>query len=68
MRSIPDSWFSEGDQGRTSSISVSAGCSGRPRLVVGETYQEGSVGPFHDKRYEAEGSPSSVTVLLFKYD
>ena len=60
--------LSEGDQGRTSSTYLS------PQDVVAvlgkassgeETYQEGSVGPFMTSLdYEAEGSPSSVTVLL----
>ena len=62
--------LSEGDQGRTSSTYLS------PQDVVAvlgkassgeETYQEGSVGPFMTSLdYEAEGSPSSVTVLLSK--
>ncbi len=61
-------WFlglSEGDQGRTSSTYLS------PQDVVAvlgkassgeETYQEGSVGPFHDESldYEVEGSPSCI--------
>ena len=60
--------LSEGDQGRTSSTYLS------PQDVVAvlgkassgeETYQEGSVGPFMTSLdYEAEGSPSSVSVLL----
>lgn len=60
--------LSEGDQGRHYSTSLS------PQEVVAvlgkassgeETYQEGSVGPFMTSLdYEAEGSPSSVTVLL----
>ena len=60
--------LSEGDQGRTSSTYLS------PQDVVAvlgkassgeETYQEGSVGPFMTSLdYEAEVSPSSVTVLL----
>ena len=60
--------LSEGDQGRYSSTSLS------PQDVVAvlgkassgeETYQEGSVGPFMTSLdYEAEGSPSSVSVLL----
>ena len=60
--------LSEEDQGRTSSTYLS------PQDVVAvlgkassgeETYQEGSVGPFMTSLdYEAEGSPSSVTVLL----
>ena len=60
--------LSEEDQGRTSSTYLS------PQDVVAvlgkassgeETYQEGSVGPFMTSLdYEAEGSPSSVSVLL----
>lgn len=60
--------LSEGDQGRTSSTYLS------PQNVVAvlgkassgeETYQEGGVSPFMTSLdYEAEGSPSSVTVLL----
>ena len=60
--------LSEGDQGRTSSTSLS------PQDVVAvlgkassgeETYQEGGVSPFMTSLdYEAEGSPSSVSVLL----
>lgn len=60
--------LSEGDQGRTSSTSLS------PQDVVAvlgkassgeETYQEGGVSPFMTQlEYQTEGSPSSVTVLL----
>ena len=60
--------LSEGDQGRTSSTSLS------PQDVVAvlgkassgeETYQEGGVSPFMTSLdYEVEGSPSSVSVLL----
>jgi len=60
--------LSEGDQGRTSSSYLS------PQDVVAvlgkassgeETYQEGGVSPFMTSLdYEAEGSPSSVSVLL----
>ena len=60
--------LSEGDQGRTSSTSLS------PQDVVAvlgkassgeETYQEGGVSPFMTQLdYQSEGSPSSVTVLL----
>ena len=60
--------LSEGDQGRTSSTSLS------PQDVVAvlgkassgeETYQEGGVSPFMTQlEYQSEGSPSSVTVLL----
>lgn len=62
--------LSEGDQGRTSSTSLS------PQDVVAvlgkassgeETYQEGGVSPFMTQlEYQTEGSPSSVTVLLSK--
>ena len=62
--------LSEGDQGRTSSTSLS------PQDVVAvlgkassgeETYQEGGVSPFMTQlEYQSEGSPSSVTVLLSK--
>ena len=62
--------LSEGDQGRTSSTSLS------PQDVVAvlgkassgeETYQEGGVSPFMTQLdYGSEGSPSSVTVLLSK--
>ena len=62
--------LSEGDQGRTSSTSLS------PQYVVAvlgkassgeETYQEGGVSPFMTQlEYQTEGSPSSVTVLLSK--
>ena len=60
--------LSEGDQGRSSSTSLS------PQDVVAvlgkassgeETYQEGGVSPFMTQlEYQSEGSPSSVTVLL----